>query len=122
MKVLYCKKCGSIRDFGIEFTPCACGNMEAKWTDPQRGTVKVRAKVMFYARIIGMNNRFLTESPHGLNLPPDEQARMRHEIATTAPGYLFDKSNRNCWAVIIQKGDSSDVVWEDAPVPPGIEG
>lgn len=115
MKVLFCKKCGDIRAFSnIEFTYCKCNNVGAKWDNPVTGTVLVRAKEREYVRIIGLNNSFLmADKPDTLVTGRDEWWRDRHNLATVAPGYLFDRHFRNCWACIIKVGESNDVKWDD---------
>jgi hypothetical protein len=120
MKVLFCGICGDIRAFSTTHTPCKCGNMSARWADPNTGTYRVRAKVKQRARIIGMNNSFLHGSLNlGRETPPNtsEKWRLMHESACDAPGYIFDKSIRNCWACIIKPGDTNDGTWEEDSTP-----
>jgi hypothetical protein len=116
MKVLFCIRCQDIRAFSTEYTPCKCGNMEARWIDPNTGTVMIRARNRDHAKLIGLNNRMLHAMVYlaldgGFDFS-SERWRELHDDATAAPGYLFDKSRRNCWAVIIGIGSSNDVKWD----------
>jgi hypothetical protein len=116
MKVLFCAKCGDIRAFEPWYTPCKCGNTEVRWVDPHAGTVMVRARKRDYAKLIGLNNRMLGAmislvERDGFDYSSDKWREL-HDAATNAPGYLFDKAHRNCWAVIIGIGSSNDVKWD----------
>lgn len=116
MKLLFCGKCFDIKAFSTEFTPCKCGNLEVRWVDPERGTFEAKAKVKQRARIIGMNNSFLYQAFNlpqiGIQIPgSDEGWRQAHDRATNAPGYLFDKKHRACWAGIFQIGQTADGKW-----------
>jgi hypothetical protein len=111
MKLLFCIRCGDIRAFDAgEWTLCKCGRMAAKWRDANAGTVHVIADDKSNVRFIGMNNSFLYNAIKG---GLHEDHRNYHEKATQAPGYLFDKSMRNCWACIVKVGDSSDITYHD---------
>jgi hypothetical protein len=97
---------------------CRCGNTEARWLDPQAGTVRVRAKDRSLARILGINNRFLLKAIEG-SIGDDWTAwRKLHEEATDAKGYIFDKTFRACWACILRVGETGDIKWEEATPPP----
>ncbi len=121
MKALVCGKCFDIRALDPDgaWTVCHCGNTEARWLDPQAGTVRVRAKNRSVARILGVNNRFFLQAVKGLDLDirEDEWAAWRklHDEATDAKGYIFDKAFRSCWACIFQVGETGDVKWEEEP-------
>ena len=115
MKLLFCGACHDIRALDPEgaWTVCRCGNLEARWLDPHRGTVGVRAMDREVVRIIGVHNGFLS----GAFDPSVEKGdniywRNLHGIATVAPGYLFDEHKRGCWAAIIKVGETNDVFWE----------
>jgi len=110
MKLLFCTKCFDIRALEPEgeWTRCRCGNLEARWVDPNRGTVSVRATNRAFARIIGMNNQMLLGAEESLN---DEDWKLLHEIATDAKGYIFDKAFRGCWACIMKVGETGDISW-----------
>jgi hypothetical protein len=58
MKAIICFRGGSvhIHTFGEDWTACACGNVKAKWLDPNAGTVAVAARNPFYVRLLGLNN------------------------------------------------------------------
>jgi hypothetical protein len=117
MKVLLCGKCFDIRAFDPNgaWTVCRCGNVQARWLDPHRGTVRVKAKDPRTARIIGLNNSFLynaLDTATGRALTMNEDWRDAHDQATNAPGYVFDKSSRACWACIVEVGQTGDISWE----------
>lgn len=123
MKAVLCGVCLDFRalDPSCNWTYCRCGNVSARWEDPDRGTVKVRASDRSKARILGMNNRFLVQGTLGLPTDLIKQEggtnaawRKLHDEATTAPGYIFDKGHRGCWACIFQVGETNDVTWDEA--------
>lgn len=128
MKALLCAKCHDIRalDPTGAWTTCRCGRVSARWIDPHRGTVSVRAAEQdrAYPRILGLNNAFLVPALEGPSHAEMVKAggqweawRRRHADATNAPGYIFDKDKRACWACIIRVGETSDVSWEPDPEP-----
>lgn len=121
MKALLCGLCFDIRALEPtgKWTMCRCGNLEARWIDPQRGTVSVRAYDKSSARVIGFNNSFLTaaiQGPSHLDMVEAgghwEAWRKLHDVATAAPGYIFDKSMRSCWACVVRVGETGDIKWE----------
>ncbi len=126
MKALVCTACVDIRalDPSGGWTACRCGNVEAKWADPEKGTVKVKAKNQGSARILGLNNTYLIG---GCNGPTHREMvaaggqwewwRQLHDKATTAPGYVFDKDKRACWATIVKVGETNDITWETEEKP-----
>ena len=69
MKALICGACMDIRALEPhgEWTACRCGNVKARWVDPVRGTVKVRAEERGLARILGLNNAFLLKAIEGFS-------------------------------------------------------
>lgn len=126
MKALLCAKCFDIRALDPDgaWTPCRCGNMQARWLDPERGTVKVKAKNREHARMIGFNNHFLIKGALGFEHHEMVEAggqweawQKLHEKATNAPGYIFDASKRGCWACIVKVNETNDITWEEEPIP-----
>lgn len=126
MKLLFCGYCTDIRslDPSGAWTTCRCGNTEARWLDPNAGTVKVRARHREHARIIGVNNSFLIKGYKGFTHEEMVAAggqweawRKLHDQATDAPGYIFDKSKRACWACIVQVNETNDITWEEETPP-----
>ncbi len=126
MKALLCGKCFDVRALDPHggWTSCHCGNMSARWLDPQAGTVKVKARIRSVARIIGMNNSFLRKAIYGFDHQEMVEAggqweawRKLHEECTHAPGYIFDESKRACWACIVQVNETRDISWEDEAAP-----
>lgn len=121
MKVLYCITCATIvspfpDSSQVRF--CDCGQASVRWIDPYAGKLEVKAMRLDKTRVIGMDNRMLGAAQYG---PPDgpgdrpdknEWWRHLHEVGTAdAQGYLFSEKLRNCWAVIIQQGESGDITW-----------
>ncbi len=130
MKAILCAKCIDFKalDPSGKWTSCLCGNVEARWRDPQAGTVFVRAKRRADARILGVNNRFLLKAIQGFTHGEMVSAggqweawRELHNEATNAKGYIFDKNLRACWACVIQVGETGDVTWEPMDLRPGDE-
>lgn len=87
---------------------CQCGATGAKWEDPEAGKLLVacrgsRLKVC----VLGLNNQLLGPA---LSLPGQawEDYRAWHDLATDAPGYVFDKSRAGCWAVVFRIGSTDD--------------
>lgn len=118
MKLLLCGSCNDIR--GLDPTGaatfCRCGNIEARWEDPHRGTVRVKAhKDRDSVRFIGLNNSFIRlvyDAPRH----DHQHHKESHNLACDmAQGYLFHKEKRNCWAVVTRVGESNDIRWEDDP-------
>lgn len=113
-KLLYCAACGTMRSLERDgsVTSCQCGKMNAWWLDPEKtGTVRAYTANRVdrqFGRIIGMNNTFIYRAMQALT---DIEHRGAHRLATTAPGYLFDASRRDCWACIIAPGESADTRW-----------
>lgn len=122
MKVMFCCRCGDVRAFETFYTACRCGNMEAMWLDPVKGTVRVRAVRRAFARIIGMSNRMLSKAQvqamdgHNHDFSAATWREFHKEITDDAPGFLFDKSQRDCWACIIGIGSTSDIQWDPMQV------
>jgi hypothetical protein len=121
MKALVCTNCIDIRALEPtgQWTSCRCGTVEARWLDPQKGTVRVRAKDQSKARILGLNNSYLIggcKGPTHMEMVAAggqwEWWRNLHTEATNAPGYIFDKDKRACWATIVKVGETNDITWE----------
>jgi hypothetical protein len=120
-KALVCARCFDIRGLHPDgfWVACHCGRVEARWLDPDAGTVRVRGD-RTAARILGLNNRFLVPAAKG---PTHEEMveaggqwewwRALHVKATGAPGYIFDAAKRSCWACIMKVGETNDVTWEE---------
>lgn len=111
MKALACGACGDIRalDPSGAWVGCRCGNVRARWLDPERGTAEFTGDYPS-AFLLGLNNRLLGPALQG-GTTIFEDARKLHGAATDAPGYVFDKSKAACWAVIVRPGQTSDVTW-----------
>jgi len=121
MKALVCASCMDIRALEPtgQWTVCRCGACEARWLDPDAGTVRVRTVDRSLPRILGLNNRFLVSAVKGLTHEfkvaaggQDEAWRELHKLATHAPGYVFDEAKRACWACIVKVNETGDIAWE----------
>lgn len=126
MKALFCTLCLDIRglDPSGAWTVCRCGNLEARWLDPDRGTVRAKAREQGHVRFIGFNNTYLIGAAKGATHMDMVKAggqwewwRQLHDQATSAPGYIFDKDKRACWATIVKVGETSDIAWETEEKP-----
>lgn len=91
------------------WTWCAepCLHTAVRWRDGHKGLLEVTSlHGPNGVLVIGLNNRFIMAMEYN---PDHEGWRRAHEEATDAPGYLFDSSKRDCWAVIVRPGQSNDV-------------
>ena len=90
---------------------CQCGNTGARWEDPEAGKLIVaartgREKVFGF----GLNNQLMLRAvTSGGQMWEDY--REWHDLATDAPGYVFDKAKAGCWAVVFRIGSTSDTRW-----------
>lgn len=115
VKAIICTGHGDvhIHSFTEEWTACLCGNVKARWEDPQAGKVVVTTRHLGardHVRLLGLNNRLLLPA---VTAPGQmwEDFRAWHEQATDAPGYIFDKSRAACWAVVARIGSTNDTRW-----------
>lgn len=115
MKGLACAQCMDLRALpqgNNNPVSCNCGNVTAWWLDGQRGIARFVARAPHYAFGLGLNNTYLlgalSQPDEGV---PNEEWRKLHDDACNAPGYLFDQSNRGCWALIFRPGTTSDTAW-----------
>lgn len=122
MKIAYCVRCGDFvtprRDWETNraWRWCACDQMGVRWRDGNRGLLQVTS---VYGpprvRVLGLNNGFLLPAVDGLiggsGEDPDEDWRVFHDLVAeqTPAGYLFSERHRECWAVLIRIGETSDV-------------
>ncbi len=125
MKALFHARCGDIRAPAPDrsWVYCRCGLTAMRWTDPDRGIAQLASLSRDdrpYTRVLGLNNVFLygewnTLRTGGLIPLSNEEWQKLHNLATDAPGYLFDNSRRACALAIIAPGESSDTSWVDWP-------
>lgn len=92
------------------WTWCAdpCLHTGVRWRDAATGLLEVTSlRGAGNVAVIGLHNSMFYGLMHG----PHSSAYWRdmHELVTDAPGHLFDRSRRNCWAVLIRPGQSNDV-------------
>lgn len=135
-KAIFCVKCFDLRMLRPEGpVSCYCGNVVGEWIDPARGSCRITAKSLVDAALVGLNNDFILlglkrirTSDRGDRFGPEDGLAWRsfHAIATDAPGYYFDKSIRDCWAIIMGHRDAvAGVEWvelDPCGKPAGHEG
>lgn len=106
MKGLACARCMDLRALP------ATDLMQAWWVDGRRGIARFHASDQSTAFALGLCNTYLVAA---MTLPHDKMTnvawRNLHDDAIDADGYLFDKSNRACWALLFRPGTSSDTAW-----------
>lgn len=115
MKVIICYAIGDISIYSPgqnKWNVCECGNSAARWDDPEAGHLAVAAKdpARPYVRGLGLSNALLLPllATRGLTW---EDLRNWHDIATSAPDYVFDKTRAGCWAVPFIVGSTADTRW-----------
>lgn len=128
-KAAMCLHCGQIigpQPRGDAWTWCAdpCAHSAVRWRDARAGLLEVTScHGESNVAVLGLHNAFV-----GMLASPltDDQWRNVHDNVTHAPGYLFDKTKRSCWAVLVRPGESGDVffmpygaAWLERPVNGG---
>lgn len=115
MKGLACATCMDLRALpqgDLLPVSCRCGSVTAWWIDGSRGIARFHARDRSTAFGMGLNNTYLVGA---LTQPetsrPNDEWRKLHDDACECPGYLFDKTNRGCWALIFRPGQSNDTAW-----------
>jgi hypothetical protein len=87
---------------------CQCGNTGAKWEDPEAGKLLVACRARRDQVFgLGLNNQLLLRAVTAQG-QVWEDYRDWHDIATDAPGYVFDKAKAGCWAVVFRIGSTGD--------------
>jgi hypothetical protein len=112
VKAIICGAHGAlhIRSLTPAWESCECGNVVARWEDAVAGTMAAAARQPHLVRGLGLNNSLLTSALTSRGQMWEEY-RNWHEVATSAPGYIFDKSRAACWAVVFRIGTTSDSRW-----------
>jgi len=114
-KAAMCTTCGQIVgprprwESDRAWTWCAgpCAHTAVRWRDGAKGLLEVTSlHGPEGVAVIGLHNGFIAGLTRGL---ANSGWRGLHEDVTDAPGYLFDKGNRDCWAVLTRVGQSNDV-------------
>lgn len=82
--------------------------MAARWADELTGTVEVLAQNKSAVRFIGLHNKVLAATIL-TDIVSNDAWQELHDVATNAPGYVFDKSRRNCWAAVLRMAETSDI-------------
>lgn len=93
---------------------CQCGNTGVKWEDPQAGRLVVASRndlILGAVRVLGLNNQMLLPAIGAPHRPNWAESRAWHDVATDAPGFVFDKSRGGCWAVVFGVGSTGDTRW-----------
>lgn len=91
--------------------------MQARWLDPLRGTVEVKAVFKSAARIIGLHNGMLRLATNGQRKSHGWWAEQQQTLLDAAEGYIFHTKLRNSWACIIAPGETSDIKWAEDSKP-----
>lgn len=114
-KAAMCLTCGQIigprprwqEDRAWMWCADPCAHTAVRWRDGGKGHLEVTAlHGEGDVAVIGLHNGFVACLADGLD---HAGWRRAHERVTQAPGYLFDSSRRDCWAVLIRPGQSNDV-------------
>lgn len=116
MKGLLCAECVDFRALHPSGpVECRCGNVQGWWVDPQKGIARFWARNHDTAFGFGVNNQYLRGATGVGPAAPrtNEEWRMLHDVAIHAPGYLFDITNRACWALIFKPGYTNDTSFVD---------
>lgn len=105
---------------------CSCGHSAVRWRDGDRGLLEV---VALHGpddiRVLGLNNGFIEYAfKHPVRDAEAWRTLHRLQAEMVGPGYLFHKDRRNCWALLVKPGESSDVfvmdyaeAWAERPGP-----
>jgi hypothetical protein len=124
MKALMCR-CGAIHsppDTGA-WSFCRCGRSGCRWVNPLAGRFEVWSDDLDNVRVLGLHNGMIEAAflsgLRGIGDRDDARWRDAHDTVTNAPGYLFDKPRRACWAAIVARNETGDITWTDGPTPPG---
>lgn len=95
--------------------------MQARWLDPLRGRVEVKASFKSVSRIIGLHNGMLRLAANGQRKGHTWWAEQQKQLLDNADGYIFHTNYRNSWACIITPGETSDVQWAEDSKPYFVE-
>jgi hypothetical protein len=115
VKAVICGAAGSLHLFtpgSPRWAVCQCKHTAAWWEDPEAGKIVVASRTGLTSTVrgLGLNNQLLLRA-----LASRGQAwqdyRAWHDIATDAPGYVFDKAKAACWAVVFLIGSTTDSRW-----------
>lgn len=114
MKLVVCLECGDFFSPGEDKPKaCKCGYSCAQWKDPHAGTLNVSSRWhQDHLRVVGISNTMLSASLKDPALDDDGWRVFVDNVVTNCPGYLFDKSRRNCPILFIRVGESNDVFFE----------
>lgn len=118
MKALICVTCSDVLapyNFrnGNKWRVCQCGCSAVRWRDTLAGHLEVsNVESPRSVRVMGMHNGFLMDAVHA-HIGDHEAHKRAHNDAINAPGYLFDRTRRECWACIFRPGETNDVFFVD---------
>lgn len=115
-KAAMCTTCGQIvgpRPRDREWTWCAdpCAHTAVRWRDGARGLLEVTSlHGPDGVVVIGLHNGFIAELAERDIVSPEWWRNLHDRVtAEHSDGYLFHRNNRDCWAVLVRPGQSSDV-------------
>lgn len=113
MKAIICAVRGDVHIHtpgSTKWEICQCGQTGAYWEDPNAGKLIVACRSYIdKVFVLGLNNQLLLPAITRGGSWAD--VRRWHDSATAAPGYIFDKSNADCWSVVFRPGQTSDTRW-----------
>lgn len=137
MKQIHCRACNSAHSLKADgaITKCDCEKVLGWYSDPDNGfavvyTPKEADRELLH--VISMHNGFLNDGPvmipdhyydtltsHKMPYPEQQldtfwrNLHVQASIAPRAPETVrtWDRSRRECWAVILTPGTSIDVQW-----------
>ncbi len=127
MKAALCVRCADLvaphRDWETNraWRWCGCGATGCRWRDGTTGVVEITSTTgPDEVRVLGLNNQFLQMAVRGNPLTgwvagDAGDWRTLHHVTTNDvhPRYLFHRTQRDCWALLLQVGDTGDVVFVD---------
>lgn len=130
-KAIICIECVDLRMLRPSGpVTCECGNVTGEWVDAAAGSCRISAHRLDSAVLMGLNNGFLVpglrcirDDGVGSTFTTDANKfwRVLHDVAAVAPGYYFDASMRNCWAILMGHRDAvAGVEWVKCEAVPDL--
>lgn len=93
---------------------CECRRTATRWQDGTKGLIEITCiNGSDNVRVLGLNNLFLIEGMRQKTQRTNMWWQEAHDASTSDVGehYLFHKNRRNCWALLIRVGETSDVIY-----------
>jgi len=94
---------------------CQCGETGTRWIDGSKGLIELTSlHGPDSARVLGLANSFLVNAVRSRS-GGGQWWRDLHDRTTleVADNYLFHRSKRSCWALVVAVGRSGDVHFTD---------